>query len=968
MRTLGSLRGVLLVAVRRMWFTRGSSLAVALGLVAVIALALSVPLYADAVYHRALLASIDDQLIDSQGVRRPPFTVLFRYQGKFNGNREWADIGAVDQFMRDRVPDTLGLPRRHLVRYFETGLAQLFAASDAAYADARKPLLWTSMATIGDLADHIDVKDGRLPVRGNAGSVEALASQALAERLGLQIGEQYVLFYKTDKGQLTQVPVTISGTWAPRDAEEPFWFRKPETLDEVLLTTEDVFSGPLAQQLNGEASTGAWYMLFDGSGVRSEHVAGLLERITFTLSRAAMLLPRISLDISPVEALQNYQASSRILTVQLFVLILPILLLAFAYLMLVVSLTVGAQRNEIAVMRSRGASISQVLSIAFVQAGILAALAMLAALPVASLMAQAVGGTRSFLTLVGGLESVLATPVAFTWSSLQVGLLAAGAAIVLIALPTWEPARHTIITYKQERTRALRPPWWQRAGLDVLLLVSAAYGTYLLQKQGTIMLPQLADGRLAAPSDPFSNPLLFLVPVLAMLALTLVLVRLLPYLLRGLAWLLGRLPGTALVLAARQLARSPGLYAAPVLLLALTLALAVFTASLAATLDQHLINQTRYVVGGDMSLDEGGESTRPEQSPFGPGDDSQDPAATPLPYVYLPVADHLNVDGVLAAARVARYRADAQLSEGTVSGRYFGLDRADYPLASFWRNDFAAQPLGSLMNALAGTYEGVLVPESLLAEHALQIGDPLPLVVWLQDGPAKLDLKIVGAFNRWPGWYANQPDAGPLFVGNLDYMFDRAGGQVPYEVWIRTESAADPELLVAGLRRAGFPIQAYWHAQSQIDQAQTRPERQGVFGMLSVGFVMSGLLTVLGFFLYAVFSFRRRVIELGMLRAIGLSARQMGIYLGCELAILLGVGALAGTGLGVWSSRLYIPLMQVSDSIRSAALPLVTTIAWPEIFVIYGIFAILFVLALAALLILLRRLRMFEAVKLGETE
>jgi putative ABC transport system permease protein len=127
-------------------------------------------------------------------------------------------------------------------------------------------------------------------------------------------------------------------------------------------------------------------------------------------------------------------------------------------------------------------------------------------------------------------------------------------------------------------------------------------------------------------------------------------------------------------------------------------------------------------------------------------------------------------------------------------------------------------------------------------------------------------------------------------------------------------------------------------------------------------------LTVLGFFLYAVFSFRRRLIELGVLRAIGLSATQMAAYLGWELLLLLGTGVGAGTLLGVAASRVYIPFMQVGITPESTLLPFSIIVAWPEIFRIYALFGGLFVVALIVLLAFLLRMKIFQAVKLGETE
>jgi putative ABC transport system permease protein len=159
-----------------------------------------------------------------------------------------------------------------------------------------------------------------------------------------------------------------------------------------------------------------------------------------------------------------------------------------------------------------------------------------------------------------------------------------------------------------------------------------------------------------------------------------------------------------------------------------------------------------------------------------------------------------------------------------------------------------------------------------------------------------------------------------------------------------------------------------WTAtENLISKEQRRPERQGLFGLLSVGFATSAMLTVLGFLLYALFSFRRRFIELGMLRAIGLSAAHMGVLLAFELAFLIAIGIGAGTLLGVGVSRLFIPYLQVGAETASRFPPFVVIIAWPSIFQIYLLFISLFIVALSVLVALLLRMKIFQAVKLGET-
>jgi putative ABC transport system permease protein len=230
-----------------------------------------------------------------------------------------------------------------------------------------------------------------------------------------------------------------------------------------------------------------------------------------------------------------------------------------------------------------------------------------------------------------------------------------------------------------------------------------------------------------------------------------------------------------------------------------------------------------------------------------------------------------------------------------------------------------------------------------------------------------MDFEIVGVFDLFPTWYPNDEDAGPLFVGNLDYLFQQAGGQYPYNVWLKTDPNIAAEDIIQGVKNRRLPVQAWQDSVTLIEEEQLRPQRQGLFGLLSVGFVAAALLTVVGFMFYAFFSFRRRFIELGVLRAVGLSARQMTAFLGWELIFLMGVGIGAGTGLGILVSKLFVPYLQVGTGPSTEIPPFVVQISWPAVFQVYVLFGALFIAALGALVWLLMRMKIFQAIKLGET-
>jgi putative ABC transport system permease protein len=778
------------------------------------------------------------------------------------------------------------------------------------------------------------------------------------------VGESYIVLAQTgtvQEGEQTAIPMRIAGVWQATDPQQEFWFYRPQEFKEMMFIPEQTFIGRISPYLETEVDQAVWYLVMDGSDVQPDNATALLSRITKVEQKAAGLLPNITLGLSPKEALERYWSAADLLTILLYAFSVPILGLTLAFIGMVAGLGVERQRNEIAMLRSRGATAVQILGIAILEGVLLGAVALIVGLPTGERIAYVIGSARSFLDFTAQPD----LRVGVTTTALRLGLVVAGLAILAQVVPTIGAARHTIVSYKQEQARALRPPWWQRVWLDVLLLIPAAYGAYLLRRQGGIALPV---GEGVVLNDPFKNPLLLLVPALGIFALTLFILRILPLITASIAWITARMGGVGILLATRSLSRTPGSYTTPLVLLVLTLSLSAFTASFAQTLDFHLYDQMYYEVGADMRLLETGRKDR--AAGFGAtltGDDSslQEEVEEEGPgWHFLPVSEYLNVPGVQAAARVGRYEATTRLSGGTQRGTFIGVDRLDFPQVAFWRPDFAPTSLGTLMNGLALVSNGVLVPRSFMAHHRLSEGDTFQAKANMDGQLCEIDLKIVGGFDLFPTWYTEEK--GPLFVSNLDYLFERAGGQFPYNVWLRTGPNADYDQVAAGLRE--HQLLATWDAPLlKVARAQRQPERQGLFGLLSVGFMAAAVLTVLGFLLYAFFSFRRRFIEMGILRAVGLSSGQMIAFLAWELAFLILIGLVVGTSFGIWVSELFIPYLQVGADAAAQTPPFIVEIAWPAIVRIYTLFGLLFVVALLGLTALLMRMKIFQAIKLGET-
>ena len=944
MRLLLQIAAVLRVALKRLRTQPTITVASICGLTVAVILMEIVPLYADAVNFRIL----EEQLATLDENRRPPWSYIYTYIGAWHGDVEWETIQPAHDYLRNDAASTLGLPLDFMVQHVETAAFRLFPTDQTVYS-GDDDLGFASLATTTDIEAHIELVEGALPATPSNASepIEILISQTFAAETGWQVGEQYLML---NLGRTVEGPdfiVQIAGIWQPKNADDPFWFYGPPSFDDLFLVPENTFANIIAPVLGDEVNFALWYLVMDGSDVGTEQVDRLVAGAARVEQRVDVLLPEATSFIAPTNNLHFYRLAVAELSLLLFSINVPTIWMALAFIGLVAGMAVSQQRNEIAVIRSRGGTPSQVIGMAVVEGALLGLIAFGLGTIAALWLTQLLGQARSFLDFSGE----TAVRMNLTRQAINAGVLAVFLALFARIIPAIVASRHTIITYKQEQARALSTPWWQRAWLDLILTAVAIYGFYILNQQGSLTL-----NNATTTSDPFQNPLLLLLPALTIFALTLLFLRFLPWMMQMLAWLIARSDSISLLQAVRYLARTPRYYTTPLSLLILTMGLAVFTASLARTVDLQLYDQSHYQIGSDLNL----VTVPPSAIGFGPQANSDE-----LLFTFLPVTAYERLPGIKHAARVGNYEVRSQIDGRTVAGQFMGVDPTQFHKVAFWRWDFARYRFGTLMNALGHHANGVLVPNSLLNGSTLQVGDPIRYSLSLGSGNVEFEGIVVGSFDYFPTW--NPTEENLLIVGNLTNLFEVAGGEFPYQVWAESNGSIEAE----SFRQALLDQQlfgTYWdEARHLVSAAQGQPQRQGLFGLLSVGFITSALLTVLGFFLYALFSLQQRTVEIGILRAVGLSKSKMVRLVAWELLLLIASGLLLGTALGVLISQQFIPFLQVGSNEANLAPPYLVEIAWGAVAQIYILFGLLFVVALLALSWRLLRIKLFESIKLGET-
>ncbi|MEP7293459.1 MAG: hypothetical protein ABI835_16865, partial [Chloroflexota bacterium] len=553
-----------------------------------------------------------------------------------------------------------------------------------------------------------------------------------------------------------------------------------------------------------------------------------------------------------------------------------------------------------------------------------------------------VGQTSSFLRFdgVGDPLQVVFTPQAIAAGALT-GLIASSSGLYF----SWRSSAQTITGFKRSAARASKA-WWQRAYLDLILLVPSLYVLYTLWKQG---------GLMTAAADPFGDPLAFVAPTLFSLSVTLLFLRLFPLVigLGARVFTFGR--GVAVLMALRELTRSIGRYRGTLLMMCFTLSLTGFTASMASTIDRTLEDAVNYQIGADAVI----VTPTDAQTEQGENDANGQPTVIVTGFNTLPADDLLTIDGVETVSRVGRYPAQIVLNNQRISGTILGIDRASIAAVTRFREDYSPLPIADLFNTLAGNRDGVLISAKTAADYNLRINQVIDIQIAALGASFSAKVPILGVLDYFPTLDSR---AGFFLIGTLEPIFETVGTNLPYDLWLKLEAGADVDAVQREARALGYPILEWQDPQSALDTARADPSRRGVLGFLSVGFVASILLTLVGAIIQSAASFRAQAAQLGSLRAMGLSGLSVGVYLFLLQILMTGSGVFSGTSIGVATTLLYLPLLDFSGGLP----PYLVRVAWSDIFLVYAAFAAILFTVTFGTTAFLGRERLTTIVRLGD--
>ena len=513
------------------------------------------------------------------------------------------------------------------------------------------------------------------------------------------------------------------------------------------------------------------------------------------------------------------------------------------------------QRDQ-ALLRTRGASNRQLAQLAGLEA--------IAAAVIGSGIGIAVAAVAARFWL----DFKLPLASSALWLAFAAG---AGLALALsaILLPAALEARNSTVAMQRQAIGRMRTPLWQRAYLDIILLVLSGLSFWQSASKGyTVVLAP--EGVPAAAVDYMA----FLAPLLFWFGAGLLTLRLGGLALgtgrHRLAVVLAPIAGPLAGVVAASLSRQSRRITAGIALTALAFAFAVSTAIFNTTYAGQAVVDAQLTNGADVSV-----------------------IAPPFTSVGTRIADYRRVQGVAAAEpmqhRLAYVGADLQ--------DIYGIDPSRLGASTNLSNAFfkSGDALGTL-SKLGMTPDGVLVSEETIKDFQLQLGDTLNLRLQsaLDHQYHVVPFKLVGVVREFP-----TAPRDSFLVANANYIAKQTGSDAAEIVLVR--ASGDPKQVadrIAALA-AGNPVikvRDIGSVQKIIGSSLTAVDLAGLtqielaFAFLAIA-AASGLILALGL------ADRRRTFAL--LDVLGARPGQLASFLWSEALLVFAAGAVIGGSAGV---------------------------------------------------------------------
>lgn len=449
-------------------------------------------------------------------------------------------------------------------------------------------------------AEHTRLTQGRWPESGDPndhGDIETVLGAETSRKLNYGVGDR--IFLVPQRSLPERISFKVVGVAEPVDPREEYWMGAPIYFDlgsvgatvvaPLFVAEEDFFQGVGARYPTLVGDFG-FHLFVDPGYLTAGNAEEVKQQILGLETDLNKEYPRTLVWSRLGRTIDEFERSLTLAKVPLY-LYLSLVVVVVLYFLALITGTLGrSQAEEAGLLRSRGASVLQVSGVLAMAEGFVALAAMIAGPFLAWLIVK-------FLLLdTINPRGDFAGPIPLGLAGDMFWMGALGGVLALLVLLATAVGRAKMGTLESLLSRARPPtvPFLHRYYLDILAVLAVAVIWYQVRGRDGFVAEELTSQGLNV------DPTLVLGPVMGLFAAAVLLLRVLPLVIRLLAWAGTRTGAAWFQFSLLRLARDPIPHGSLAVILMLAAALGVFGATFQSSLSQGQTDQARYGVGGDI--------------------------------------------------------------------------------------------------------------------------------------------------------------------------------------------------------------------------------------------------------------------------------------------------------------------------------------------------------------------------------
>nr|WP_255807676.1 FtsX-like permease family protein [Cohnella mopanensis] len=937
------------------------------GILMTVALVGTMPIYSEAILTRMLVKDLE-AFQNEKGVYPGSYWSMMAFY-KESSDKRANIIADMDQFMAKEAGPNFGIPVKELVHERRTQSVTL--VPDGQKVDPSKKVS-TTLRSYSDLEQHIKLEDGRMPSKQPVGGIyEVLVTEQALNKFKTVLDNVFELQDDKIMGKVKIKPV---GIFTKKQYDDPY-FRSASLADlnSVFVIDDDLFTQEFIKGNKVPVAASGWFFILDYSKLEPSGINDFLstDKQIKNKVKSKIVAFQAEFSVPAMDTIKGYFERSKQLSKLMWSLNVPVLIMLGFYMFMVSNLIIDRQKNEIAILRSRGAARWQIVSSFAVEGLLLCGVAFLAGPFIGMGLTKMLGASNGFLEFVQRSRmTVHLNEQAFLYGGVAVAV-----SFLMMLIPVVMATRVSIVGHKQQLARMQRMPFWHKAFLDVLALAVSIYGLYTFRNRLKDMQ------KLGLKTDDLNlDPLQFVMPALFVIGAGLLLLRLYPYVLKLVYWIGRKWWPPSLYATLIQVGRSNSQYQFLMVFLIMTIAIGVFSAGAARTLNTNTADRIRYGNGADFILQSQWPNDAPPKSPSGgpPGANSGSTSPTPKLIQYLEPSfePYSKLSGVEQATKVfVKDKASFSMGDTQGTATLIGIDSDDFGRASWFPDRLLDYPFYDYLNLIAADSRAVLISRTLAAQRGVKTGDTIN-VGW--ENVAPQPFVVYGIIDYFPTFNPNPPigsvdvsgvdtanNAPMLIVGNLSRIQFQLALE-PYQVWLKMKPGYSTSEFYESIEQLKISLIYMKNTREDLTKAKNDPFLLALNGVLTLGFIISIVISFVGFLLYWILSLKGRTLQNGIMRAIGLSLRQLIGMLALEQLLTSGVAILIGVIVGNVASMLFVPNFQIAFNPSSLVPPFKVMFEAIDYIRLYSIVCVMLIVGLGILSYMLSRIRVHQALKLGE--